>query len=220
MVRYIDESFIKFFSELEINNSTVWFDEHRKEYHSNVKDPFKLLVTDVIDLIRVSNPKIDIKPQEAIFRINRDVRFSKDKTPYTTWCSAAISPMGKKDDKNAGFYFRFTSTEYSIGGGVHWPSTARLKSLRSKIINNKNDFYKIINDKKFIDTFGKLMDDEVYKVLPKSIKEHTEEIPELYYKNFFAMQNGDIKEFIKSESQLNFITDKYFVIKPLLDFLS
>lgn len=220
MVKYLNQSFIEFFNGLEMDNSTLWFDEHRREYLKNVKDPFKLLVTDTIDLIRVYNPKIDIKPQEAIFRINRDIRFSKDKTPYTTWVSAAISPMGKKDDKNAGFYFRFTSDQYWIGGGIHWPSTGRLKEIRKKIINDPDKFYEILNDKNFKKTFGDLKSDEVFKVLPKEIKAHVDEIPELYYKNFFAMQTGKINDFIKAENQLNFITDKYLVIKPFLDFLS
>ena len=94
---YFTKDFIDFFKELAANNKKEWFDFNRKRYEKSVKQPFAEFVQEMIDRIRADDPKVDISTKDAIFRINRDVRFSKDKTPYKTHMAAIVSARGKKD---------------------------------------------------------------------------------------------------------------------------
>jgi len=94
---YFTKDFIKFLKGLNKNNEREWFHANKKDYVTHVKDPFKAFVQLIIDKMQKVDPTVVITPKDAIFRINRDIRFSKDKTPYKTNVSAAISAGGRKD---------------------------------------------------------------------------------------------------------------------------
>ena len=94
---YFSEDFLRFFKELAGNNNKEWFDLNRKRYFKEVKDPFHHFIEDLIAAVQKEDSNVNIAPKDAIFRINRDVRFSKDKTPYKLQVSAIISKGGKKD---------------------------------------------------------------------------------------------------------------------------
>jgi uncharacterized protein (TIGR02453 family) len=103
---YFNPAFIKFFKDLSQHNTTEWFNEHRKVYEKEVKKPFAEFVDEMIKRINKYEPEINIKASDAIMRINKDIRFSKDKTPYNTYVAANISAYGKKDKSYPGFYFQ------------------------------------------------------------------------------------------------------------------
>ena len=109
---YFNEAFLNFFNELAANNSKAWFDEHRKLYEKEVKVPFQTLVQDMINQIHEYEPEVQIKPSQAIMRINKDIRFSKEKIPYNTHVGANISKYGKKDKINIPV---FTSNYLQLG---------------------------------------------------------------------------------------------------------
>ena len=94
---YFTNEYFAFFKELAGNNNKDWFDANRKRYEEHVKDPFKHFLQDLINAIKVLDDRIDLTPNQAGFRINRDIRFSKDKTPYKLNRSAIISPGGTKN---------------------------------------------------------------------------------------------------------------------------
>ena len=103
-MQYFIPDFIEFFKELAANNNKDWFDINRKRYTDVIKEPFKKFVLDLIVEVGKVNPKIkDIEPKDCIFRINRDIRFSKDKTPYKMNVSALIAPGGKRTIKGKEF---------------------------------------------------------------------------------------------------------------------
>jgi uncharacterized protein (TIGR02453 family) len=89
---YFEKDYFEFFKELAANNHKEWFDVNRSRYHSSVKEPFDKFIADLITEVHKIDKKIEIAPKDAIFRINRDIRFSKDKTPYKLNRSAIISP--------------------------------------------------------------------------------------------------------------------------------
>ena len=99
---YFTKDFIGFFSDLENNNNRDWFHENKKRYETSVKGPFESLVSALISELSKVYPEMTITPKDAIFRINRDIRFSKDKSPYKTHMAALISPGGKKDKTTSG----------------------------------------------------------------------------------------------------------------------
>ena len=85
-----NEEYLDFFKELAQFNKKEWFDENRKRYEKSVKIPFKKFVTELIQEIQKIDPEVEIEAKDAVFRINRDIRFSKDKTPYKIQMSAIL----------------------------------------------------------------------------------------------------------------------------------
>ena len=97
--------FFEFFIELSMNNQKTWFDLNRKRYEEKVKAPFLEFVTTLIDRMSLIDSDFNgIVPKECIFRINKDIRFSKDKTPYKSFCSASIHVGGRKSMFPGGMY--------------------------------------------------------------------------------------------------------------------
>ncbi len=103
---FFDPDFIQFFKDLAPNNNKDWFDENRKRYETIVREPFKSFVDHMISELHKVNPKFtDLTNKDCIFRINRDIRFSKDKTPYKMNVSALVAVGGKKNYMGEGVYF-------------------------------------------------------------------------------------------------------------------
>ena len=90
-MKYFTKDFAAFFKDLEKNNNREWFHENKKRYEDSVKNPFHNFVEELIGGLSDIFPTLTIQPKDAIFRIHRDVRFSKDKTPYKIHASALIS---------------------------------------------------------------------------------------------------------------------------------
>jgi uncharacterized protein (TIGR02453 family) len=215
---YFSKDFIQFFKDLAGNNNKEWFDENRKRYEREVKDPFKKFVQDVIDMVSKHDPKVGIEPKDAIFRINRDIRFSKDKTPYKTNVSAIVSPIGKKDKTNPGLYFELTPEHVRIYGGVYMTDKEQLYSVRSHIVENLKEFEKIISDKKFVDVYGEVRG-EKNKVIPSEFKEAAEKQPLIFNKQFYYFTQFE-PELVLKDDLLNTFEDAYKVSLPIADFLS
>ena len=134
----------KFFTGLAKNNKKEWFDKNRKIYDEHVKVPFRGFVEEMIVRIHADNPDVLINANEAIFRINRDIRFSKDKTPYKTHMSAFISPGGRKAKEDPGFYFQLGVEGIRIYSGIHQPDKDNLEKIRRSIAKNHEEFSVII----------------------------------------------------------------------------
>ena len=101
---YFTERTQKFLADLEVNNNRDWFAANKEIFKVHVEQPFEKFVTDLIEQMKAFFPNMEITAKESIFRIYRDVRFGKDKSPYKIHMSAIISPGGRKDFRNPGFY--------------------------------------------------------------------------------------------------------------------
>ncbi len=146
-MKYFTEDYLSFFKELASNNNKDWFDKNRKRYENTVREPFKNFISDLIDEVSKQDPEVQIEPKEAIFRINRDIRFSKDKTPYKLNNSAIISKTGRKDKSYPGLYIELGPEKLGIYGGVYMPDTKQVQKIRQHIIGNSEVFSKIISNK-------------------------------------------------------------------------
>ena len=103
---HLNENYRQFFVDLAPNNTSEWFNTNRKRYEQDVKIPFNNLVTELISKLANIDKNLEgVKAADCIFRINRDIRFAKDKTPYKLNMSAAIAPGGRKNMSYPGFYF-------------------------------------------------------------------------------------------------------------------
>lgn len=184
MSSYFTSEFIAFFKELEANNYKEWFDANKIRYDHVAKKPFAKLVDELIEELRKTEPEIAVEAKDCIFRINRDVRFSKDKTPYKTQVSAHISPMGRKDMLNPGLYLEITAHGVGIYGGIYMPDREHLTDIRWHIVHNLDAFQKAITHPEFVKTFGAIQG-EKNKKLDAAFAEAAAKEPLLYNKQYY-----------------------------------
>ena len=109
--------FVDFFQELEHNNYREWFNTNKKRFEKDVKAPFEDLTEEVIHLMQKIDPEITVTPRECVFRIYRDVRFSKNKEPYKTHMAAVVTRGGRKDMTWPGLYYQINHHGVSVAGG-------------------------------------------------------------------------------------------------------
>src|SRR5690606_12857808 len=161
-----------------------WFNENRKTYEQEVKEPIKRFVGEMIARIQKHQPEIKISPSDAIFRINKDIRFSKDKTPYSTHVSANISSQGRKSKEEPGFYFQLSHDKIVIYGGAYMVEPAALQKIRTTIAANPKAFAAVYNDKDFKEKYGTLQG-EKNKRIPEELKPAAEKEPLITNKQFY-----------------------------------
>ncbi len=128
----------KFLGQLKKNNSKAWFDEHRKDYEALFLEPAKQFVAAIADPLKGVSKAIQVEPRVngSIMRINRDIRFSKDKTPYKTTLDMMFWE-GASSRESPCFFLRMTSTELILGAGMHMFGSDQLKTYRQALLNNK-----------------------------------------------------------------------------------
>lgn len=217
-MNYFTNEFFRFFNGLELNNNTVWFNANKKDYENHVKKPFVALTEDIISRISEYDKTINIKASDCIFRINKDVRFAKEKIPYNVYVSANISRLGRKSHEFPGFYFQFNPDKMIIAGGAYMLEKEALQSIRSYILKHNNEFEKIINDPAFKSKMGELKG-EKNKIIPAEFKSFSLTQPLIANKSFYFWVELDPKEII-SANLAETLMEYYLVGKPFNDFLT
>ena len=214
---YFNPTFLQFFKELSKSNNTTWFNENREIYENEVKKPFSNLVEEMIKRIQQHEPDVRIKAVDAIMRINKDIRFSKDKTPYNTHVSANISVYGKKNKSYPGFYFKLSPEEIIIYGGAYIPKNKILQNIRNYIFDNLEDFSTAYNDNLFKEKFGSIQGEQ-NKRIPTEFQTISEKEPLIANKQFYyaASLQSDI---ITSDKLPDTLMEYYLAGKKVNDFL-
>jgi len=160
--RGLPADFFAFFAELSDNNERAWFQANKARYEDSVVRPMTLLVADMAPrLARISKHYV-ADPKRALFRIYRDVRFSKDKSPYKTHAAAQFRHAAGRDVHAPGFYVHAAPGDIFIGGGMWMPPAPQLKSVRDTIARRTTDWRRATNDPKFVKTFGGISDEAEY----------------------------------------------------------
>ena len=203
---YFNPEFFKFFTQLEKNNHKEWFDANRATYEKEVKEPFKKFVTLILNELAKDQPDILKDASKSIFRINRDIRFSKDKSPYKNHVGAVFSRSGTKD-KRACYYLHLGAKDIFIGGGMYEVEKDYLEKIRQEIFYNNDAFKKIINEKNFKAYYGTIQG-EKNKVLTPEYKEFAKEQPLIANKQFYYM--GKLKKEDVLSKDFDKIVLKYF----------
>ncbi len=208
-----------FFKELAANNHKAWFDENRKRYENTVKKPWARLVDELIEQIREIDPEYTLQAKNAVTRINRDIRFSKDKTLYKTHMGAMITPQGRKDKASPGLYVEVGPAEVRIYGGSHMPDKEPLYNLRQHIAHNLEEFDALMKAPDFTQRFKMGVQGGAHKRLPPEFKEAAEQQPMLFFKSFYyyAVLDADVA---LQPDFLNVLMEHYRAGKPLKDFLT
>ncbi|MFT4603004.1 MAG: hypothetical protein ACI857_003191 [Arenicella sp.] len=215
---HLSKDYMDFFKELAADNSKNWFDINRKRYKDSVKDPFDKFIGDLIDEVKKIDNKIEIAPKDAVFRINRDIRFSKDKTPYKLNRSAIISPKGRKDKAYPGLYIEVSPEHCRVYGGVYQPDKTQLYNIRETIVDNPSKLNKLMNDKEFKSTFGDVKG-EKNKVIPKEFKEVAAKHEIVLNKQFYWYTEMKPAEALK-DGFLDKVLTAYKTNKKIMDYFA
>jgi uncharacterized protein (TIGR02453 family) len=195
----LSPDFFEFFIELSANNNKGWFDINRGRYEKEVKIPFENLVSALLAAFaREEKAAIHVRPGDCIFRINRDIRFSKDKTPYKLNRSAIISPEGKKSLGPDGFYFEAGPENCAFYAGYYMPGKEELMNIRRHIAHNPEEWSKIISQKEFKRTFGEILG-EKQKRIPAELAAFKNAPAEIYNTQFYIQHLMEPEVFIEQD---------------------
>jgi uncharacterized protein (TIGR02453 family) len=219
MKAHITEPFYTFFKKLAANNHKDWFDENRELYEQQVKKPFELLCSELLEEMAKTDVAYSrLLPKDVIFRINKDVRFSKDKSPYKLNRSALISPGGRKDMSSGGFYFELGPEANIFYAGIYMPDKEQLLKIRHYIAGNVKAFERIIAAPAFTDTFGEIHGSK-NKRLDAVFKEASVKQPLLFNTQFYIKHELD-DAICMSDTLVAELMKLYAVALPLNTFLN
>lgn len=124
---------LTFLRQLRRKNNRDWFNKNKQRYTGGLKEPMESLLLDLAERMKAFMPGIEIDPKKAPYRIYRDIRFSKDKTPYKTHYGASFTVAGRDRKYDPGYYFHIAPEEIIVAGGAYWLSPAQLKTVRAAI---------------------------------------------------------------------------------------
>jgi uncharacterized protein (TIGR02453 family) len=214
----LTKEYTGFFKDLAANNSTAWFNTNKKRYEQHVKIPFQELVAEVIALMKKQDPAITMEPKDAVFRINRDTRFSNDKKPYKNYMEAIVSRAGRKDHSVPGIYFRVDANSVTVAGGTYGPEKDDLLKIRKAIAKDPKAAMKVFDQKKFVEFTGGLAGDK-YKILPPEFKAAAEQAPAMYNKSFHFEITHKGETHVTRKDLASFIVKHYVAADGLNNFL-
>jgi len=215
-MNYFTSDYLEFFKVLAANNHKDWFDANRTSYIKHVKESFAHFIDDLISESAKIDTEINITHKEAIFRVNRDVRFSKDKTPYKLRMSAIISKYGRKDKSYPGLYVELGPEKLGIYGGLFMPSTQELTKVRSCIIDNFNQFNNLVSDEDFKNLFGNIKGHK-NKRIAVEYREKAQSQPLLFNKQWYYTAELP-PEVIISSDLMSQITNHFKAMQGLNEF--
>jgi uncharacterized protein (TIGR02453 family) len=182
----------QFLAELSENNNRAWFVMNKPRYDI-LRAEFLELVTDLIREIAKFDPAVaDCNPKKALFRINRDMRFSREKIPYKTHFSAAITASGLKKPSQGGgpaYYFHIDEKGLLLfAGGEYMPPSDRLRAIRQRIIDDPDGFAKLLKNRKLKQTYGDLQQEGKLTRPPKGYDADLPHIEYIKLKSFIVWQ--------------------------------
>lgn len=214
----ISNATLKFLKDLKNSNTKEWFTDNKKRYEA-AKEEFELFIGELINNISKFDPAIaELQPKKTIFRIYRDVRFSKDKSPYKLNMGAHLSVARSKVHDRAGYYIQIQPGNSFLAGGAYDPGNPWITQIRQEIDYNTKEFKKIINSTTFKKNFGEVQGDKL-KTAPKGFPKDHPELELLQHKSYLAVNNCDDK-LVTSKDFIKHCSSVFKAMKPFDDFLN
>jgi len=211
---------LQFLDDLKANNNRDWFLENKKRYEVFKKDYYQL-VADFLDTMKPLDPSLEtLEVKDCAFRINRDIRFTKDKSPYKSHIGVWLS-SGAKNKNRSGYYVHIDKEGCFIAGGFYAPESEDLKKIRKEIAFFYEDLQAILNEPNFKKEFGDFNRNEnnMLKTSPRDYDADHPAIEFLKLKSFETIQKFDISEVLKKDF-VSKMSKKLILLKPLNDFLN
>jgi uncharacterized protein (TIGR02453 family) len=217
----IQAATLNFLKDLAKNNNKEWMDKNRAVYES-AKEDFLAFTTALLAGISAKDESIaeaNLVAKNCVSRLNRDIRFSKDKTPYKTNFFAMISKGGKKGN-TAGYYFQMQPGGSFSGGGVYMPMPPDLFKFRQEIDYNFEEWKKIVEGKVFKKTYPNgVQSPENLVRTPKGFEDDSPAIDYIKQKGFYCV-TPITDEVLQSKNAVKTIVQSFATVTPLLDFLN
>jgi len=215
----IEKSTIDYLKAIGKNNNRDWFLANKDQYIV-ARENFESFVQGLINELIVFEPVMKgLEVKSCVYRFNRDIRFSNDKSPYKNHFGAFMVRGGKKNgDKLAGYYFHIEPGKSIIAGGAYMPQAPWLAAIREKIDEEPDRFIKILKNKDFIKYFGELTGDKLKKA-PKGYPSDHPQLELLKFKSYLVV-NEVTDNIVLSESFFNHVLTVFKAMKPLNDILN
>ena len=210
---------LNFLKTLKKQNNKPWFDAHRPAYEA-AKADFLQFIQQVIDQFGKKEPSIrHLVAKDCVFRINRDVRFSKDKSPYKTNMGASINKGGKKA-MGAGYYFHLEPGGAFAGGGLYVPQPADLQKVRQEIDYSLPAFKKILSAKSFKTVYNDLDRSKEFLLtrVPKGYEAENPAAEYLKFKSYIAMTAITDRDLV-SKDLVKKTVAAFSALQPLILFM-
>jgi len=217
---------LRFFRELKRHNAKPWFEANRAVYEQEVRTPMRVLIEDMDVRLARFAPEITGDPKRSMFRIYRDIRFSKDKSPYKTnagcwfWHRDADSRVGDNaEGGGAGFYFHLQPGSSFTGAGIWMPPRPLLNKVRDAIAEDPPGFERVVTQPGFVRRFGGLDDEAVLKRMPRGFPEAHPAARWLKYQSFVAGKAIRDKQ-VTSARLPALLEDEFARLLPLVRWLN
>ncbi len=208
----LEKRTLEYLNDLKKNNQREWFKEHKSEFQlaqGNAKDLFQTIRNDL-----EKHDDIDVF---KLYRIYRDVRFSKDKTPYNPHFAGSFSRKG--EHLRGGYYLRIRPGESFLAGGFWQPNKEDLFRIRKEFEYSASEIREIINNEPFRSVFGAKLKGEELKTAPRGFGKDHPDVDLIRKKGFVAVRNLSDKE-ILSKDLIQIVNDSFIALRPFFDYLS
>jgi len=208
---------LKFLKDLEANNDREWFQDNKKRFE-DAKKTFEAFVDGIIEDFSLVEDLGGIRAKNCLFRIYRDVRFSKNKSPYKTNMGASISREGRRSSLPPYYLHVQPNNESFIAGGLYMPEPKRLAGFREAIAEDSTDFKKILNNSKFKEYYG-TPDGEKLKTAPRGFAKDHPEIELLRLKHVTVMHRVNDND-VTSDAFHKMVVKGFTIQQPFIQYLS
>lgn len=209
---------MQFLSALARTNRREWFQPRKHIYEEQVKAPMAELVTALNSEMMRFAPDYVNEPAKAIYRIYRDTRFSKDKTPYKTHIAAIFPRRGLEKHGGGGLYFSVSAKEIEVAGGVYMPGPETLLAIRTHMAEHHEEFRKIIRARKLRTLMGEMHGEQLSRV-PKGFPTIHAAADLLRYKQWLVYVMLDPK-LATTPKLLPEVQQRFEAMMPFVDFLN
>lgn len=208
----ITRTTLRFLKDLKAHNNKEWFDANRSVYESEVKKPFRALVSGLIERVCAVDPFYYCTAEQAVFRINRDVRFSKNKEPYKTNLAAALGPGGRRGVPS--FYIHLEHNKLMLGGGAYTMEPDQIARVRRYLRDNPSELPKSIASTDFAHRYGDILGEQ-NKVLPAEFRDTKTAVPYLANKQWYFMSECYSTELLTAPDQCLMLFDAFLAAHPV-----
>jgi uncharacterized protein (TIGR02453 family) len=213
----IEKTTMDFLSKLARNNNRAWFQKNRELYEQSRENVLAATHILIGEIAKFDPSVIGVDEKDCLFRIYRDARFSRDKSPYKTNFGAFIK-SGGRSSPGAGYYFHVEPGASITAGGIYMPPAPELLKIRTAIAKHTAEFETIVGDRKFIRRFGGLAEERL-KTAPKGFPKDHPAIEHLKWKHYIVVRSYADTSVLSTRHLGNCIED-YMIAAPLNEFIN
>jgi uncharacterized protein (TIGR02453 family) len=215
------KDFFAFFRELKQNNERSWFEANKQRFKDSVQFPMSHFIEAMAPRLAKISKNFRADPRTnggSMFRIYRDVRFSKDKRPYKEHAACHFRHLSAKDVHAPGYYMHFADDEIFVGGGMYMPEPPALANIRDAIVKSPAKWKGVVADRTLVKTFGAISSEDTLTRPPRGYNPDHPFIEDIKKKSFFVGRDFP-RQTAQSPKLLDEVAETFRAATPLMKFL-